>query len=253
MRRLQAVRLNIVGPDNMGKLIDMIDQKYNRLYIISRAEGSDSRAYWNCVCDCGNTIVVSGKKIRTGHTKSCGCYRKEVTAPAQGKNNIHNIKHIINKLKENGVELLSEYKGIKKRATFKCLTCDHEFSRRVETSLYGINGCPSCSKSMNGFIGTEYFNKNPKMKDVSCKLYLIEFTGNNEHFYKIGITRNSVEKRIRKIPYKGKILKVIESDMLNIFETEKRTKRINKSNRYLPKLKFNGHSECFRVIPEMIT
>lgn len=71
----------------MGKLIDMVGMKLNRLTVVSRAENEGTRAAWNCVCDCGNTITLNGKQIRSGHTKSCGCYRKEVTAPAQGKAN----------------------------------------------------------------------------------------------------------------------------------------------------------------------
>lgn len=71
----------------MGKLIDMIGKKYNRLTIISRAENEGTRASWHCLCDCGNKITLNGKQIRSGHTKSCGCYRKEVTAPKQGKIN----------------------------------------------------------------------------------------------------------------------------------------------------------------------
>ena len=33
--------------------------------------------------------------------------------------------------------------------------------------------------------------------------------------------------------------------MKEIYEMEKELKRVNKTNRYRPKLKFNGHSECF--------
>ena len=71
----------------MGKLIDMVGKKYGRLTIVSRADNDGTRASWNCICDCGNTTILTGKNIRNGHTKSCGCYRKEVTAPSQGKAN----------------------------------------------------------------------------------------------------------------------------------------------------------------------
>lgn len=71
----------------MGKLIDMVGKKYGRLTIVSRADNDGTRASWNCICDCGNTTTLTGKNIRNGHTKSCGCYRKEVTAPSQGKAN----------------------------------------------------------------------------------------------------------------------------------------------------------------------
>ena len=74
----------------MGTLIDMAGNKFGRLIIESRADNKGTRAAWNCVCECGNRLVVDGKKLRSGHTKSCGCYRVEVTAPSQGK---ANIKH----------------------------------------------------------------------------------------------------------------------------------------------------------------
>jgi hypothetical protein len=70
----------------MAKLIDMIGKKYNRLTVISRAKNEGTRASWNCLCDCGNSITLNGKQIRSGHTKSCGCIRKERTA-LQGKIN----------------------------------------------------------------------------------------------------------------------------------------------------------------------
>ena len=70
----------------MGKLINMLGTKYGRLTIVSRAKNTETRAVWNCVCDCGNTLSVQGKKLRSGHTKSCGCIRKETTAK-QGKIN----------------------------------------------------------------------------------------------------------------------------------------------------------------------
>ena len=74
----------------MGKLIDETGNKYSRLTVLSRVENQGTRAMWKCECACGNIVEVSGKRLRTGHTKSCGCYRAEVTAPAQGKaNTIH--------------------------------------------------------------------------------------------------------------------------------------------------------------------
>lgn len=77
----------------MGKLIDMTGKKYNRLTVISRAENEGTRASWNCLCDCGNKIILNGKKIRSGHTASCGCIRKERTA-LQGKiNTKHGLAH----------------------------------------------------------------------------------------------------------------------------------------------------------------
>jgi len=62
---------------------DIAGEKYGRLTATSMAPSrrdSDGaiRAYWNCVCECGTTIVVMQKSLTTGNTKSCGCLQREV-------------------------------------------------------------------------------------------------------------------------------------------------------------------------------
>jgi hypothetical protein len=39
-----------------------------------------------CVCDCGNTITVVGPSLRTGATKSCGCFHIEQVSKHGGMN-----------------------------------------------------------------------------------------------------------------------------------------------------------------------
>lgn len=59
-------------------VIDMTGQKCGRLTVIKRAENNASgQAMWECLCECGNTVVVQGTKLRNGHTKSCGCLKKD--------------------------------------------------------------------------------------------------------------------------------------------------------------------------------
>ena len=55
-----------------------VGNRYGRLVVQSRA-GSTAKwqALWNCQCDCGNTIVVLGYNLRSGNSKSCGCYNPE--------------------------------------------------------------------------------------------------------------------------------------------------------------------------------
>lgn len=35
---------------------------------------------WLCQCDCGNEVTVSGNRLRSGNTKSCGCLRRELVS-----------------------------------------------------------------------------------------------------------------------------------------------------------------------------
>lgn len=37
---------------------------------------SEKRRYWYCLCDCGNTIQTTDTRLKTDHTKSCGCIRQ---------------------------------------------------------------------------------------------------------------------------------------------------------------------------------
>lgn len=63
----------------MGKLINEIGNRYGRLIAVEKIKKeNDTRAFWKCQCDCGNIIIVSGRDLRNGHTKSCGCLRSEV-------------------------------------------------------------------------------------------------------------------------------------------------------------------------------
>lgn len=228
----------------MAEFIDMIGKKFNRLTIISRAKNEGTRASWNCLCECGNAITLNGKQIRSGHTKSCGCLRKE-TSSKQGEANLLSIDYVNAKLKENGFELLSEYKGIFKKAKFKCLCCGLQFERRMESSLYGLFGCPSCSKANNGFMQFETFNRKPHLKDIDSRLYLMEFEGNGEKFWKVGITRQKLYDRVRRIPYALKSIQTISGKLFDIYLKEKELKKENRANRYRPLIFFAGHSECF--------
>lgn len=55
----------------------LIGKRFGKLVVLSYAGdeyiGKDCNSRWVCLCDCGNTSIVGGNKLKTGHTKSCGC------------------------------------------------------------------------------------------------------------------------------------------------------------------------------------
>lgn len=61
--------------------IPMIGKRFGKLTVISESN-KDKRGecFWICRCDCGNTKTVSGYKLRSGNTSSCGCLQKEIRA-----------------------------------------------------------------------------------------------------------------------------------------------------------------------------
>lgn len=62
---------------------DLIGVRFGRLVVLERAENNGrngKNARWKCRCDCGNVCVVNNGDISSGHTKSCGCIKREVNA-----------------------------------------------------------------------------------------------------------------------------------------------------------------------------
>src|SRR5580765_7461064 len=62
----------------MARRIDLIGQSFGRLKVIERATNQGTFARWLCQCECGKSITALGIHLRSGHTKSCGCFAREV-------------------------------------------------------------------------------------------------------------------------------------------------------------------------------
>jgi hypothetical protein len=81
----------------MGAFIDLTGQQFNRLTVIERAENYVSpkgvkQTQWLCQCECGNTVIVTAQKLKSGSTKSCGCYiHDKVTKHGMWKSRIYSI------------------------------------------------------------------------------------------------------------------------------------------------------------------
>lgn len=70
------------------KGLDVKGQKFTKLTVMSLSDKSHYQAdYWNCLCDCGNKVVLLTRQLIKGNVKSCGCLLKESIAKV-GKNNI---------------------------------------------------------------------------------------------------------------------------------------------------------------------
>lgn len=74
---------------DMSQVIDMTNQRYGKLVVLSRAENDKhGKAQWLCQCDCGNQKVINGSSLRKGVTVSCGCHKNQ-------KLKEYNLKHTI--------------------------------------------------------------------------------------------------------------------------------------------------------------
>jgi len=64
--------------------VDVLGHRFERLVVVGRSERiSSAGALWVCQCDCGGQTVTTSLKLRNGHTKSCGCHRREMLSNLQ--------------------------------------------------------------------------------------------------------------------------------------------------------------------------
>lgn len=72
---------------------DMINKKFGMLVVtglshkkrrIRKGKLDGHLYYYTCKCECGNETIVEKGHLKTGHTQSCGCLKKERTSKING-------------------------------------------------------------------------------------------------------------------------------------------------------------------------
>lgn len=122
---------------------DLIGVKFDRLTVVSRnleyqAIKKSNSAYWNCICECGGTKIVSGSSLRSKYTpiRSCGCLRREMAI-------VRNKNKALPSGEAGFNEILTHYKynAKKKGRTFEL--SKEDFRCLTEGNCYYCNSPPS--------------------------------------------------------------------------------------------------------------
>lgn len=118
-------------PDNIGR-------KYGKMTVIGiEHQISSNGKYkyaWRCRCDCGNERIVAPAKLKSGHTKSCGCGKIDrIKDDARFDRTTHGGRH---------ERLYHIWRGIKVR-------CHSEVSK--DYSRYGGRGIIVCDEWRNSY------------------------------------------------------------------------------------------------------
>lgn len=117
------------------ELRDYTGQRFGRLTVVSRepsrrnASGR-SVVVWKCLCDCGNVTYVDATHLRGRFTKSCGCWKQEVTKT-------RSVTHGL-----SGTRLSRIWRGMKTR----CYDQNHDNYKH-----YGGRGIAVCAEWKDDF------------------------------------------------------------------------------------------------------
>lgn len=140
----------------MPSFIDITGNKYNRLTVVNRVINQGTKTSWLCKCDCGTLCTVYGQYLKTGRTKSCGCYQKEVARSIRLKHgrankNANGFKeysretHLMRKYKLP----IERYNQMLKDQDNKCAICNYEFGQK-QGDIY-VDHCHT-TKEVRGLL-----------------------------------------------------------------------------------------------------
>ena len=126
----------------MGKLKNIIGNKYGRLTVIKTLDekGNRGQLKYLCKCDCGKSHIVTGESLRSGKSKSCGCLKKEFIEKNKFKRNMDRENAML-KVQYSHLKRRNRLKGFTNVITFdefcnlskaKCYYCGIENSREIE-------------------------------------------------------------------------------------------------------------------------
>jgi hypothetical protein len=141
----------------------LIGNKFGRLTILKLCEKKHNakqyKKYYLCKCDCGKSVIKESRNIRSGHTKSCGCLKKE-------QNKINLVKKYSNHV--NDYTLYSKWQGMKER-------CFNEKNKRYKN--YGGRGIIICDEWLNSYEAFERWALSNNFKK-GLTIERIDFNGN---------------------------------------------------------------------------
>ena len=162
--------------DRPDRIKDLSGQVFGYLTVIKRDEkeyytsGGTKLYKWICKCQCGNTISVERSKLKSGHTKSCGCIMAKIQNKSfeEYQNSYgHLSEENTGKLKDiTGQKFgklipISRIKEVGQKAKWLC-DCECGGKAIVQTSnlLNGHTQSCGCIDSVGELLISNILNKN---------------------------------------------------------------------------------------------
>lgn len=183
-------------------------------------------------CDCGREKVFHIDDVNREKFKSCGkCQEKKSNKIQAAKGDV---------VGDHGVLFIKD-SGIRKSnrmSLFKCPLCPNTF----ETCFHAVksNHTKSCGCRLEHAYATKY---------PYSKLYIVKMHNDHEVFYKIGITSNTLKRRLKGLGYSWEevyLSPTQKSTGVTRVESIVKMKLID-THKYIPLKLFGGSNECFQM------
>lgn len=141
------------------------------------------------------------------------------------------------------IELFNGTSNSERHGSFRCRTCNNEWTTTLSNIFSNNQGCPRCGKI--GRYNNGYFLTHPTEQG---HFYIVEMSLNDETFIKIGITKRTFKSRFQKTPkpYSVELLDDIQLNLHTAWLLEQQVIQCFADVRYVPLCHFGGNTECFK-------
>lgn len=179
-------------------------------------------------------------------SKGCKKCSKEINVQTKLFNDFVKQANILHNYKYSYSE--DNYKGSKSYITITC-PIHGGFLQRCGDHLRS-KGCTCCGREYSNYSKNQWIKRS---KGKIGTFYIIKCIETNDQiFYKVGITFNTVKQRYpkRSMPYNYEVIKEEKSfDLSYIWDLEKKYIKLHQQFKYKPLLPFKGDkTECFSEI-----
>lgn len=209
----------------------VVYNKNEKLSIICRKHGIFKQKYWNHMK--GHNCPVCNNESRNNKNRF----------------KIEDLIHVFNEIHDSKYDYSrSVYVNIDTPIEIVC-PIHGSFNQTPYHHKKQKSGCPKCTKS-TPFSRSRYV-KSCENNNGMSSLYLIRMFNDNESFYKVGITKHSINRRFNKNPYNIEVLEIVNAEAGYVYDLETLAHRLLRKYQYTPLICFGGgETECFSEIPK---
>ncbi len=221
--------------------------KFIYLKKYSKSTSNKKKSVIEYMCKSHGLVIQSAY----GHLNGKGCVR--CSRELSGQYSVMTTQEFIEKsrMKHGDRYDYSESVYFRAASKLKIICKKHGVFLQTPNRHTGGSGCKKCSDeaprqgwSRSGFAAN--------CGNRIAKVYLVEMKSDNESFFKIGITCNSVKGRFYNSPYQVKIISHIESSPERVFDIEKEMHRKLRGKKHKPSIPFKGMTECFSELTDEV-